>query len=86
LIPEEWGQTRVKSLFKKGKSDNCSNYRDISLLNSKCNIYAKVIAQRFKTISETILLEEQNRFRIGRSCIDNVFIIKHTIKKEENLT
>jgi len=33
-IPDEWGQARVKSLFKKGKRDGCSKYRDISLLNS----------------------------------------------------
>ena len=30
-IPEEWGQARVKSLFKKGKRDDCSNYRGIIL-------------------------------------------------------
>ena len=65
-IPDEWGQTRVKSLFKKGKLDDCSNYRSTSLLNSVYKIYGKIITQRFKTISETILLEEQNGFRIGR--------------------
>jgi len=43
LIPEEWGQARVKSLFKKGKCDDCLNYRDISLLNSGYMIYAKII-------------------------------------------
>jgi hypothetical protein len=35
----------------------------------------------FKTVSKTILFEEQNGFRIGRSCIDNVVIIKQTIGK-----
>jgi len=45
LIPEEWRQARVKSLIKKGKRDNCSNYRGISLLNSGYKIYAKIIAQ-----------------------------------------
>ena len=44
-------------------------------------MYAKIITQRFKSISETILLAEQNVFRIGRSCIDKVFIIKQTIGK-----
>jgi len=28
--PEEWGQATVKSLFKKGKRDDCSNYRGVS--------------------------------------------------------
>jgi len=76
-IPEEWGQARVKSLFKKGKRDECSNYRGISLSYSGY----KIIIQRFKTILEAMLLEEQNGFRIGRSCIDNVFSIKQTIEK-----
>jgi len=80
-IPEEAGQARVKSLFKKGKRDDCLNYRGISLLNSGYKIYGKIITQRFKTVSEAILLEEQNGFRIGRSCIDNVFTIKQTIEK-----
>jgi len=75
-IPEEWGQARVKSLFKRLKRDDCSNYRDTSLLYSGYKIHAKIITQRFKTISEAVLLEEQNGFRIGRSCIDKVFIIK----------
>jgi len=44
-------------------------------------MYAKTIAQRFKTISETILLEGQNGFRIGRTCIGNVFIIKQVMDK-----
>jgi len=81
LIPEDWGQARVKSLFKKVKRDECSNYRGISLLNSGYKIYGKVITQLFKTILEAILLEEQNGFRTGRSCIDNVFTIKQTIEK-----
>jgi len=34
-IPEEWGQARVKSLFKKVKRGDCSNYRGINLLNNK---------------------------------------------------
>jgi sorting nexin-29 len=80
-IPEEWGKARVKSLFKKGKRDDCSNYRGISPLNSGYKIYCKIITQRFKTTSETVLLEEQNGLRTGRSCIDNVFIIKQTIEK-----
>jgi sorting nexin-29 len=81
LIPEGWGQARVKSLLKRDKRNDCSNYRSISLLNSSYKIYAIIITERFKTISEAILLEEQNGFRRGRSCIDNEFTVKQTIEK-----
>ena len=77
-IPEEWGQARVKSLFNEVKRDDCSNYRGVSL-KSGSKTYAKIITQRFKTISVAILIEEQTGFRVARSCIDNVFTIKPTI-------
>jgi len=50
-----------------------SNYRGVSLLNSGYKIYGRIITQRFKTISEAILLEEQNGFRIGRLYIDIIY-------------
>ena len=81
MIPEDWGQARVKSLFKKVKRDECSNYRGISLLNSGYKIYGKVITQLFKTILKAIIFEQQNGLRIGRSCIDSVFIMKQTVEK-----
>jgi hypothetical protein len=77
-IPEEWGQARVKSLFKKGKRNNCLSYGGISILNSGYKIYAKIITQRFKTISETILLEEQNGFRK----VDHVLITYLSLNKQ----
>jgi sorting nexin-29 len=63
------------------KRDDCSNYKGISLLNSGYKIYGKIITQRLKTTSEAILLEEQNGFRRGRSCIDNVLTLKQTLEK-----
>jgi hypothetical protein len=42
-IPEEWGHTRVKCLFKKGTRVSCSNYRDISLLKSGYKMQAQLI-------------------------------------------
>jgi hypothetical protein len=44
-------------------------------------MYGKIITGRLKTVSEAILLEEQNGLRIGRSYIDNVFTIEQTIEK-----
>jgi hypothetical protein len=54
---------------------------DVSIFNSGYKMYGKIITQRLKTISEAILLEELNELRRGRSCIDNVFILKQTIEK-----
>ena len=95
LVLQEWGFCRWvgnppkenKVLISKDAQPwkRCSNYRGISLLNSGYKIYTKIIAQCFKTISEAILLEEQNGSRIGRSRIDKVFTIK-PLTKNTNAT
>lgn len=86
-IPDEWTKAKVISLFKKGNRSSPENYRGITLLNVAYKIYTKIINKRFTTISDKILLEEQNGFRHGRSCMDDIFTINMVIQKrrEHNL-
>lgn len=72
---------KVISLFKKGTRNNTGNYRGISLLNTVYKIYSKIINERLRKISESILIEEQAGFRKGRSCMDDVFSLKQIIQK-----
>jgi len=68
-IPEEWRTAIVIPIHKKGDRNNPDNYRGISLLSTGYKIYSKIITKRLTTIAELLLLEEQNGFRKGRSCI-----------------
>lgn len=61
------------SIFKKGARNCCDNVG--------YKIYSKIINERLKTISDALLIEEQSGFRTGRSCIDNVFVIKQLFEK-----
>jgi len=69
-IPKEWRTTDVIPIHIKGDRNNPDNYRVISLLNTGYKIYTKVIAKRLTVIAKALLLEEQSRFRKGRSCMD----------------
>lgn len=80
-IPEEWNESVVVPIYKKGNRKDCNNYRGISLLNSAYKIYAKIITNRLNTITEALLTEEQNGFRQNRSCIDGVFTLAQIIEK-----
>lgn len=80
-VPNAWKAAHVISIFKKGKRNDCNNYRGISLIDTAYKVYAKVIQQRLQNISENLLIEEQNGFRKGRSCTDNTFIVKQIIEK-----
>lgn len=57
----------VISLFKKGKRDDCNNYRGISLTDTGYKIYAKLINTQLQTICEALVSEEWCEFRKYRS-------------------
>lgn len=80
-IPQEWRTAIVIPIHKKGDRTTPDNYRGISLLNTGYKIYSKIIAKRLTAISETLMLEEQNGFRKGRSCMDCVFSLSQVIEK-----
>lgn len=40
---------------------------------------------RLKVIAETVLSEAQYSFKIVRSCIDNIFVLKQIFKNQETL-
>jgi len=80
-IPEEWRTVIVIPIHKKGDRNNPDNYRGISLLNTGYKIYSKIIAKRLTAIAVVLLLEEQNRFRKGRFCMDCILSASQIIEK-----
>jgi len=50
-------------------------------LNTGYKIYSKIIAKRLTVIADVLLLEEQNGFRKGRSCMDCIFAASQIIEK-----
>jgi len=80
-IPEEWRTAVVIPIHKKGERNKPDNYRGISLLNTGYKIYSKITAKRLTAIAKVLLLEEQNGFRKGRSCMDCIFSASQIIEK-----
>jgi len=66
---------------QKRDRNNPDNCRDFSLLNTGYKIYSKIMEKRLTVIAEVLLLEEQNGFRKGRSCIDFIFSASQIIEK-----
>ena len=62
-------------LQKKSSKIILSNYRRESVTNSVSRLHGKLIKARIDDI------EEQNGFRAGQPCIDNIFtLIQHSEK------
>jgi len=75
-IPEEWKETIIVPIHKRGDRDRCENYRGIALGNSAYKILSNIILGKIKPYIEKIKGDHQNGFRDGRSVIDNIFALK----------
>lgn len=78
-IPEDWKISFMNSIYKKGSRDKCENYRGISVTSSVGKLYGRILNARIE--KEIVEKEEQNGFRPGRSCIDNIFTLRHLVEK-----
>lgn len=73
-VPKDWKMVYMSSIHKKGNKDDCNNYREISLTSTINRLYGRVLWDLIEAEFEEE--EEQCGFRGGRSCTDNVFVMK----------
>lgn len=81
-IPKEWKIGYMSSLLKKGDPRKCENYRGITVTSTFSRLYGRVLRDLVEAEYATIEAEEQNGFRAGRSCMDNLFCLKQLIEKK----
>ena len=68
-------------VHKKGSKMKCENYRGISLLSIPSKVYARILDERTRCVTKSKVLEAQGGFREGRSCTDQLFIIRQLSEK-----
>ena len=79
--PMEWIEGHLIKLPKKGDLSNCNNYRGIMLLSVPSKVLSRVLLERMKDEVDSKLREEQAGFRKGRSCADQVAVLKIIIQQ-----
>jgi len=75
-IPEEWKETMIVPIHKRGDRDRHENYRGIALGNAACRSLSNIILEKIKPYIEKVIGDYQNGFRDGRSVKDNIFALK----------
>lgn len=79
--PNEWTQSLIIPLPKKGNLRKCQNYRTISLISHASKVMLKILLNRLKRESEEHLSEEQAGFRSGRSTVEQIFNCRVLMEK-----
>jgi len=78
-LPEEWKESIIILVYKKGDKTDCSDYRSISLLPTMLKILSNILLSRLTPHAEEIIGVHQCGFRRNRSTTDHIFFIHQVL-------
>ena len=78
--PRQWITNVIIPLPKKGDLSLMTNYRGISLMAIAAKVYNKILLNRIRPHVDPILRKIQVRFRPGRSCAQQIHILRRIMK------
>ena len=78
--PEQWTTNIIVPLPKKGDLSCMNNYRGITLMSIAAKVYNKILLTRIRDHVEPKLRSNQAGFRPGRSCAQQVHILRRIME------
>jgi len=81
-LPEEWKESIIVPIHKKGDKTDCNKYRGISLLPTTYKILPNILLSRLIPYAKEIVWDHQFGFRRNRSTIHHAFCIRQMLEKK----
>ena len=78
--PTQWTSSMIIPLPKKGNLELMTNFRGISLTSIAAKVYNRVLLNRIREPIDAILRRNQAGFRKGRSCIQQIHILRRIME------
>ena len=84
IFPEQWTESIIIPLYKKGNINDPKNYRGISLTDISSKIYGSIINNRLQTLvkQNNLTGEIQAGFKEGYSTVDHIFTLLSCVQKQ----
>ena len=79
--PEEWIQSVLVTIPKKGDLTDCRNYRTIALMSHVGKIFMMILLERLKAQTEEHLADEQAGFRKDRNTVQQILLLRLIAEK-----
>jgi hypothetical protein len=80
-LPDQWKESIIVLIHKKGDKTDCNNYRGISLLSTSYKMLSNILSRLVPYIDE-IIGDHQCGFRRNRSTTDLIFCIRQILEKK----
>jgi len=81
-FPEEWKESIIVHIHKKGDKTDCNTYRGISLWPTTYKIFSNILLSRIIPYAEEVIGDHQCGFRRNRSTTDHIFCIRQILEKK----
>jgi sorting nexin-29 len=81
-LPEDWKESIIVLIHKKGDKKDCINYRGISILPTTYKILSNILLSWLIPYAEEIIGDHQCGFRRNRSTTDHMFCIQQILEKK----
>jgi hypothetical protein len=81
-LPQQWKETIIVPVLKKGDKTDCNNYRRISLLSTAYKILSNILLARLTPYVSDVLGDHRCGFRRNRSTTDQIFYIRQILEKK----
>jgi hypothetical protein len=81
-LPEEWKESVIVLIYKKGDKTDCCSFRGISLLSTTYKILSSILLSSLTPYAEEIIGYYQCGFRRNRSATDHIFSIRQIFEKK----
>ena len=81
-LPEEWKESIIVPIYKRGVKTDCNNYRGITLLPTTYKILSNILLSRLIPYAEEVIGDHQCGFRRNRSTTDHIFCIRQILEKK----
>ena len=84
-VPDEWHQSLLIPIFKKGDPTICNNYRGVALMSICAKLYNLLLLNRLSPNLNRVLRHNQNGFRFGRSTAQQVLALRRIIEETQSV-
>ena len=79
-LPEEWKESIIVPIHKKGDKTDCNNYKGVSLLPTNYKILSNILLSRLTPYAKEIIGHHQCGFRRKWSTIGHIFCIRQILE------
>ena len=85
--PENWTDSIIHPLYKKGNPNDPNNYRDISVSDVSGTLFSTIINRplQMRVNMNDVTGEQQARFRKDYSTVDHIFTLLAIVQKQLSL-